>query len=127
MGRKKNEEKPRRYMLAEVALLKHPTRVAVKDIVKYRQEHNGISFDEIFSLPLAFATFIVPRLELFRDETDGIKYDPGMTSREDLDAMIRGFRKLLDHYETKGGEYSQDEEVIRALELFTNNMFNLWF
>lgn len=114
-------------MLAEAALLKHPTRVAVQDILKYRKEHDGISFDEIFSMPLAFATFIVPRLELFKEETEKIKGEPGMTSREDLDAMIFGFRKLLDHYETKDGEYANDEEVIRALELFTNNMFNLWF
>lgn len=123
--KRKRNSGERRYVLAQASLLKHPTRVAIQDILKYRREHDGISFDELFSLPLAFASFIAPRLELFKTETEDIKGEKGMTSREDLDKMILGFRKVIQ-YSSKP-DIGEDEDVKAALSLFRDNIFNLWF
>ena len=123
--RKKKRGNERQYILAQATLLNHTAKVAIKDILQYRRKHNGIAYDEIFSLPLAFAYFITPRLELFKKETDGIKGEPGMTSREDLDKMILGFRKII--FGNASQETEHDEDVQTALSLFRDNIFNLWF
>lgn len=87
----------------------------------------GISPDELWNLDSVFAAFILPRLILYRENSNGYPYCLGSQEKwnKKLDKMIVAFELIIKQHETE--EIEEDNKKIKkGLKLFSKWFRCLW-
>ena len=120
--------------MAQEVLKKNPIyrfskgEVSKKRMKKIKQERKkyGFSFEECWNLNDTIASFVLPRLIMFRKRTDCCPSKITFEEWKDiLDTMIEGFYLIVD----KKSWELRDEELEKAkkgIELFSKYFFSLW-
>lgn len=94
------------------------------DKFKKQREERGFDDTETWSLDVTFAKFLVPRLKRFKELNNGIPN--GLNEQEwnnILDEMIEGFEGII----TDDLINPRNEKADKALKLFTEHYFSLWW
>ena len=97
-------------------------------LFKYQILTRGFADDELWSLDITIAEFILPRLKAFKDIT--YNYPIVMKTKDDwgkkIDMMIEAFEILSD--ESKQYPDNEDQQKIRkGLNCFTKYFKGLWY
>jgi hypothetical protein len=91
----------------------------------YQRWTRGYSADEVWDLNSHVAAYLVPRLRALRDRTDGF---PGDLDEHQWRVVLTD---MVDGFEVAASEvnFSEDERkrVQRALDLFSQHFFSLWY
>ena len=102
---------------------------------KYKQQRMERGFDdtECWNLDLTFVNFMIPRLKVFKEQTQG--YPSNMTFEEwhnILDEMIEGFELWNKHFDWEIEEdinikNENNFKVNKAIDLFKTYFRDLWW
>lgn len=102
---------------------------------KYKEQRMTRGFDdtECWNLDITFSLFIVPRLKVFKELNDGYpaRYHSIEEWNKILDEMIEGFELHSNKFNWDTADSNEENgnmaKVKRALKLFQENFFDLWW
>lgn len=95
---------------------------------KWLKQHNMYaSIEETFNLDYTIATYILPRLQLFRKVNDCYPTDTPEMWDEILDKMIIAFEYLTSEKYENGADKAIDDKVDEGLRLFAKWFQSLWW
>lgn len=102
---------------------------------KYKEQRMTRGFDdtECWNLDITFCLFIVPRLKVFKELNDG--YPARFHSKEEwdkiIDEMIEGFELNANKFNWETSDSNEENgnmaKAKRAIRLFQENFFDLWW
>lgn len=102
---------------------------------KYKEQRMTRGFDdtECWNLDITFSLFLIPRLKVFKELNDGYpaRYHSIEEWNKILDEMIEGFELHSNKFNWDTADSNEENgnmaKVKRALKLFQENFFDLWW
>lgn len=102
---------------------------------KYKEQRMTRGFDdtECWNLDITFCKFIIPRLKVFKEQNDGypVRYHSKEEWDKILDDMIEGFELNSNKFEWETSDSNEENgnmaKAKRAIKLFQENFFDLWW
>lgn len=102
---------------------------------KYKEQRMTRGFDdtECWNLDITFSLFLIPRLKVFKELNDGYpaRYHSIEEWNKILDEMIEGFELHSNKFNWDTSDSNEENgnmaKVKRAIRLFQENFFDLWW